>query len=64
MVVVVLEAGGDDLYSESLIVGNAEESSKKIGDYTVEAVDVGPYPVSMGAIAPSDYALTLKVSET
>ncbi len=64
VVVVVLEAGGDDLYSEILIVGNAEESSKKIGDYTVEAVDVEPYPVSTRTIDPTNYALTLKVSET
>ena len=64
MVLVALEVGGDDLYSENLIVGNAEESAKKIGDYMVEALVVDPYPVSTGAIAPSDYALTLKVTET
>jgi hypothetical protein len=64
IVVVALREGEHNLGSESLIVGNAEESAKKIGDYMVEALVVDPYPVSTGAIAPSDYALTLKVTET
>lgn len=62
VVTVALEDGGDDLYSESLIVGNAEAATKKIGDYTVEAMAVDPYPVSTGTIASADYSLTLKVS--
>ena len=53
VVVVVLESGEDGLYSESLAVGSAEESSRKIGDYTVEAVGVGPYPCKYG-----DYRLS------
>ena len=64
VVLVALEVGGDDLYSDNLIVGNAEESAKKIGDYMVEAIVVDPYPVSTGTIAQSDYILTLKVSLT
>ncbi len=62
VVLVALEAGGDDPYSDNLTVGNAEESAKKIGDYTVEAISVEPYPVSTRTIAPSEYLMTLKVS--
>lgn len=64
VVLVALREGETNLGSESFIVGNAEESAKKIGGYLVEAVSVEPYPVSTGTIAPSEYLLTLKVSPT
>ena len=64
VVLVALEVGGDDLYSENLTVGQGAAAVVDIGGYLVEAVSVAPYPVSTKTIAPSDYILTLKVSPT
>jgi hypothetical protein len=46
VVVVALEVGGNDPYSESLTVGVADKSIVTIGGYLVEAISVEPYPVS------------------
>ena len=64
VVLVALEAGGDDLYSENLTVGLGAAAVANIGGYLVEAVSVEPYPVSTGTIVPSEYLLTLNVSPT
>jgi hypothetical protein len=62
VVVVALEVGGGDPYSESLTVGVADKSIVTIGGYLLEAISVEPYPVSPGTIPSTAYVLRLIVS--
>ncbi len=61
VVLVALEAGRDDLYSENLTVGVGAAAVANIGGYLVEAVSVEPYPFGTRAIAHTDYELVLKI---
>jgi hypothetical protein len=47
----------------TLGAGNPELAVKNVGDYTVEVLEVNPYPISTHKIMPSEYIVTLKVSK-
>jgi hypothetical protein len=47
----------------TLGAGNPDLAVKNVGDYTVEVIEVNPYPISTHKIKPSEYIVTLKVSK-
>ena len=62
VVAVALQEDGANSDAGSLTVGMGVEAVKNIGGYLVEALALGPQPVSTAAIDAADYILTLEVS--